>query len=319
MFGIDLKNLNFGNLRKIFYFVPRLPRQVNIEPTTRCNLDCNVCKRKSLKLKDEDLSFDVFKKIISRLEGVKEISFGGFGEPLMNPKIFDMVRYAKEKGFILTTTTNGYLINPKNFDKVLVFDNLRISIESINSSKDSVQDGHPFSESLLDNIKELIKYRNKNNVKCKIFFNTIIHEGNYDSIADVVRYAQKIGVDCVELIHLDTKDNNAYKFVPKKKEISLYKKIKKRDFGIEVTSRYDRYIGLRKIGFRFNTKCPMSFDLLHIRMNGNVTPCAFGLPVYSLDNIFEKSLYNVWNGRKFKNFRKNQKKVCDGCTLYKWN
>jgi radical SAM protein with 4Fe4S-binding SPASM domain len=65
--------------------------------------------------------------------------------------------------------------------------------------------------------------------------------------------------------------------------------------------------------------CPFTYDVCHVTVDGDVTPCCFGLPRYKIDNIFEKSLYQIWNGKRFREFRKNQRKVCRGCTLMRFD
>ena len=64
--------------------------------------------------------------------------------------------------------------------------------------------------------------------------------------------------------------------------------------------------------------CPFTYDVCHITTDGDVTPCCFGLPRHKIDNIFEKSLDNIWNGKNFKKFRKEQQEVCKGCTLMRF-
>lgn len=88
--------------------------RVYIEPTNQCNLDCLTCMR---NVWDEPLgmmSEAVFERV---LEGVEQFSppptvfFGGFGEPLVHPKIVDMVRQAKELGSRVELITNGILLS----------------------------------------------------------------------------------------------------------------------------------------------------------------------------------------------------------------
>ena len=74
---------------------------------------------------------------------------------------------------------------------------------------------------------------------------------------------------------------------------------------------------MRKVGFRFMSKCPMSYDVCYIRQDGGVSPCSCALPNVVYGNIFEDSLGNIWNGKNFKRFRRKQKGICSKCTLYK--
>jgi len=74
---------------------------------------------------------------------------------------------------------------------------------------------------------------------------------------------------------------------------------------------------MRKIGFRFMTKCPMSYDVVYIREDGGVSPCSCALPNLIYGNIFKETIEEIWNNQKFINFRKYQDKICKKCTLFK--
>jgi len=323
IFGISLNLFKLDYFRKFFYIVPKVPRQVNIEATNKCNLNCKMCKRGELKIKPTDIDFEKYTQIVDMLpKGVKEISFGSYGESFMHPKIYDMIKYAKQKGFEISITTNGFsFIDEKNRKKLLDtgIDVLRVSIEEITPGSNKA---HPYSEKLLKSMEKLANERNKCGAHTEfteLYFNTVVNLGNYDQIITLIKYAEKIGFDCVELIHLDKKSNKIYEYLPMKKEIELYKQIKKMNFKIKVTSLYDRYIGIRRFAFRNMKYCPFTYDVCHVTVDGDVTPCCFGLPRHKIGNIFNDSLLNIWNGKAFKRFRKNQRMVCDGCTLMRFD
>ncbi len=217
----------------------------------------------------------------------------------------------------MSITTNGFLfINEENRKKVLEsgVDVLRFSVEEV---LPSTNNAHPYSDKLLQALEKLANEKKQTNSKVKLFFNTVVNLGNYEQILDIIKYAEKIGFDAVELIHLDKKANDVYEYLPIKKEIALYKKIQQMKFNVKVTSLYDRYIGVRKFAFRNMKYCPFTYDVCHVTIDGDVTPCCFGLPRHKIDNIFERPLQEIWNGSRFKRFRKNQQKVCQGCTLMK--
>lgn len=317
--GISPSLLKLDYLKKFFYLVPKVPRQVNIEATNKCNLNCKMCKRRELKIPEENIPIEKFKEIIDPLPiGVKEISFGSYGESFIHPQIYEMIQYVKDKGLEVAITTNGFMfIEEENRKKLFDsgMDALRISIEAVQKI---LSDAHPFSTKLLEALEKLAKERDSIHSPMKLIFNTVVNLSNYDQIIEIIRYAEKIGFDRVELIHLDKKSNQVLEYLPLEKEIALYKQIKNMDFRIKVTSLYDRYLGLRRFAFRNMKYCPFTYDVCHITTEGDVTPCCFGLPRYKLDNVFEHSLLEIWNGQKFKDFRKNQQMICKGCTLMRF-
>lgn len=86
-------------------------REIEIEVTQNCQLSCVMCQR---KLKDHSLemSLEAFKGHIDNLPINKYddllLTFSGYGEPTLHPKLPEMMKYAKEKGiFGIHLSTNG--------------------------------------------------------------------------------------------------------------------------------------------------------------------------------------------------------------------
>ncbi|MBJ6360296.1 radical SAM/SPASM domain-containing protein [Paenibacillus sp. GCM10012307] len=110
-----------------------------IEITSVCNLACSFCpqtKRQANFIKTEDFTH--------RLDQIKPytdfIYFHLKGEPLMHPKIDQLLDISHEKGFKVNITTNGTLLH-KVKDKILT----KPAIRQMNFSLHSF-DGHEGSE-----------------------------------------------------------------------------------------------------------------------------------------------------------------------------
>lgn len=89
-----------------------VPPILQVEPSTDCNLDCPFCFRKKYSQKGENINFEVFKKAVDQ-QGFRYLSLHGWGEPLMNPYLVDMIKYGAEKGFSVNFTTNATLVGEK--------------------------------------------------------------------------------------------------------------------------------------------------------------------------------------------------------------
>jgi len=72
------------------------PIILQAELTNDCNLNCKICMRRYLDREIGYMSFENFKKL--PLNKFKEIAFHGWGEPLLHPQLFDMIRFAKSIG-----------------------------------------------------------------------------------------------------------------------------------------------------------------------------------------------------------------------------
>lgn len=103
---------------------------VQIEPTTRCNFTCAFCSGRHMK--QMDLDFHTFQAIVDQVPGLECMELQGEGEPFLHPRIYDMIRYAKDHGIQVCSISNGSLLTADNVEKLLEsrLDSLNISIES---------------------------------------------------------------------------------------------------------------------------------------------------------------------------------------------
>lgn len=89
-----------------------LPIHIQLIPTNRCNFNCYFCSCRD-RYRDEELDYGVFLKIMkkSKIIGCQAVTITGGGEPLMHPKIGQMINAIKELGMEVSLTTNGVLLS----------------------------------------------------------------------------------------------------------------------------------------------------------------------------------------------------------------
>jgi len=100
-------------------FVPGAPFQVVWDLTYACNLKCKHCYATAGKSLSDELTTEEALELIDRLErlGVTIIAFSG-GEPLVRKDVFELTRYASEKGIYTAVATNGTLITEETAKKM---------------------------------------------------------------------------------------------------------------------------------------------------------------------------------------------------------
>ena len=89
-------------------------RKLHVEVTTRCNLDCAMCQRHVWDEPDADMAPETFEALVRGLgefPGEGTLQFSGFGEPLVHPRIVDLVRTAPAAGLATEVVTNGALLS----------------------------------------------------------------------------------------------------------------------------------------------------------------------------------------------------------------
>jgi len=109
------------------------PLYIYIEPTNYCNLKCSHCPNSTLKRKKQFIDLELYKNIIKQSSkmNIEWAYLFFFGEPLLHPKIEEMVDIAHDKNIKVKIHTNGLI--KKVLD--LKIDVLGISLNETNVNK----------------------------------------------------------------------------------------------------------------------------------------------------------------------------------------
>ncbi|MDI6752577.1 MAG: radical SAM protein [bacterium] len=310
-----------------------LPIHIQIEPTNFCNLDCITCPRSQMIKNPENMSFDTFKKIVDEVSPSK-ITLSGLGEPLINPQLFDMVRYSERSGIPVNVTTNGTLIG-KHINEIIEsgLGLLSISIDAANKETyERIRKSLSFQK-IIDSIKELIALREGQKRK-HLYVRThfVIQKENFSQIEEFINLNYNIGVDAVYFQPLNLsvmKDRKDFLigqigFEEVHKRLKAAKTLGKR-LGIptnleELVSDFRLYwkkYSFQKIKER---KCILPWFSTYIKVDGSLCPCcAFAMTDISLGNCLDKGFSTIWNNGQFKKIRGELRqnirsyKICKNC------
>ncbi len=156
---------NFDNGKKI---AP--PLSVDIETASICDLACPHCSREYIITPDKIMNFELYKKIIEECVKLKvpSIKLNWRGEPLLNSKIHEFIKYAKEKGILeVSINTNAVTLNEEKAEK-LIKSGLDVIIFSFDGgTKKTYEKLRPgrFHENNFDKVYENIKNFSKSKLK----------------------------------------------------------------------------------------------------------------------------------------------------------
>ena len=135
---------------------------ITIENTTCCGANCVMCPRTEYRHKFENMSAEIFQKIVENIEDLdlKQIDIGGYGDPLIDPLFCERVKYLKEHfpSIRLTTISTGQLLEGNVADCVAEYiDNLKISNYGISKNTfESVHRGSLNYEKVKSNIDSFL-------------------------------------------------------------------------------------------------------------------------------------------------------------------
>jgi MoaA/NifB/PqqE/SkfB family radical SAM enzyme len=102
--------------------VPPMPKQIQIEVTTRCNLACVMCPHglpNGMPSK-RDADADLISRVLANLEGIESIHPTGTGEPLMAEGFWRIIDSLKgRESPTITFHTNGLLMTDRTVERIL--------------------------------------------------------------------------------------------------------------------------------------------------------------------------------------------------------
>jgi len=273
------------------------PLTLQIEPTRKCNMSCKICMRENLNDRDSTLSLDDFKKIL-KSGNFQYAGLHGWGEPLLNPRLFEMVEYAESQGIHTNLTTNGTLIE-ENIDRVF------------SSGLREIAFGVYHNElllSVLPQIRNLISQRDKQGLKMpRIYMDITIYKENFDRIPDFLAHAAESGADAVILHRLFNvyKVDSTAEYISVKEQKALFAEVK----------RQARKRGLKLyLPPKHSLPCRVVKHSIFVTAARNVTPCCF-LPEFYLGDALKKGVQKIIHSKRYADFVKTmgEHPICSKC------
>lgn len=301
MVAIRTPRIRTGGRTKLQTVIPLdTPLHVFIDPSAACNFKCNFCFHADPRNKHHGImEWDTFTKTINQLHQfprkLKAIRLYGFGEPLLNRNLSEMVAYTKDAKVteFVEFTTNGLWLNPpKNRSLVSAgLDAITISVPGISRESIRAACNRPVDFDLyIRNITDF--YNNKGN--CRLHIKTT--NAALRNKGDEERFYELFENICDE-ISID----NVVPIWP----------------GIPGKSFEDCNIYRGKI--EPVNVCPYLFYHLTIHANGDISTCFVDWDHQNvLGNVNTNTLYDIWNGKELYFIRKNQLKgvkegICVDC------
>ncbi|MBL7206069.1 MAG: radical SAM protein [Candidatus Aenigmarchaeota archaeon] len=267
-----------------------------IEPTNACNANCRTCCRADMKREIGFMPMGVYEKIVKDAVdmGVKSITLTGFGEPFMDPKIFEKIDIAKKHDLNVVIITNGSLIGKVGVEKIVNsgVDEISFSIDSVNKAFFEHIRRNLNYDVVEKNLMDLIKTRKSK--KPIVSITSVLIDRDFKRIKNVYRKFDKI----VDYILVQFSHN----WTGKQNEL-----------------------GSSSSGMKINKwPCPYLWWNLMIRWDGDVSLCCFDFDSkIVLGNVGRQSLSDIWNGEKINKMRelhlngeKGKVDICKGCSVY---
>ncbi|MGB4116678.1 MAG: radical SAM protein [Polaromonas sp.] len=291
-----------------------MPAHVSIEPTNACNLQCPVCEtgNGSMARPTGLLNFDKYCKFIDEIAPhTTVLMFYFMGEPFLNKRAYEMIRYARQKNLYVETCTNGDFADAKGvvFSDV---NDISFQVGGMTQKTHEIYRVRGKLDRVHKNLHELIEERRKNpqsNVKINVGF--VVMKHNEHEVPEFLRWAKEIGVDQANVIDPCVRtvaEGNS--MLPSDKRYWFYDE-----------AAFAK--GILKPKHTPNNECTWIWNSVMVNWDGSVVPCCRdpnGKHVFG--NVFETPLTKIWNGEAMRAFRsrivtaQNKVDICELCSGY---
>lgn len=272
-----------------------MPAHISIEPTNACNARCPICEtgNRSMERPWGMLDEAAFRQFIDQNAATTAVLMYYFmGEPFMNPKAYEMIRYARDKNIYVETCTNGDFVDAEG---IIYSDINQVSFQIGGLTNDVHQIYRVRSDldKAIRNIEALVEARRRtpgSNVQIEIGF--IVMRHNEHQVGEFVRWAKGIGADKANVIDPCVRSvMEGHAYLPEDRRYWFY----------DEEAFEQGYLKPKKT---LDNECTWVWNSVMVNWDGSVVPCCrdpHGRHVFG--NAFERPLREIWNDKPVVDFR----------------
>ena len=305
-----------------------------------------------------ELDTSIFEKVLHETHEVRSKLFIWGAEPLMHTQWEDISKIIKNSLRWTVICTNGLLLEKKMESLLGISKHLAIvvSLDGFKDEHDHIRGKGTF-DNTIKNIELLLKLKSKGQYKGEISLHCVLNNHIIKRLYELLEYAEILKVNTIyfgfpwyispkSAIRMDNyykknfywlnslntvKQPSWYSYsyhlneeiiTELKKQVS---KINSRVWNIRVRlqpaleiNEFEKYILGEELPAQKRIHCYASSYRLDILANGNVTACQ-PFEEFSVGNLYEKSLLEIWHSDKYNKIRKIISKelmpVCSKCIL----
>jgi radical SAM protein with 4Fe4S-binding SPASM domain len=292
------------------YFKPRrslgMPTHLMVEPSAHCNLACALCPvTKGLDRPQGHMDLGLFKKLLDETgDYLFTLLLWDWGEPFVNPRIFDMIAYARGKGVKTISSTNGHLFaKPDEADKLVRsgLDTIIFAIDGITQATyERYRQGGQLATALEGVRTVAARKKALQSATPLINFRFIVMAHNEHEIPAVKELAPSLGADVLTFKTLNPRAMDPYgdreEEDPGKGAGYLPRNTKYWRFRPAADGRTPQR--LRR------NPCRHLWNHPTVHWDGTVCPCEYDpREKYPLGSMKNQNFREIWNGEAYRRLR----------------
>jgi len=279
------------------------PDRVYIESTNHCNLKCIMCPTGLgvMQRPKGYMDMALYEQIVEELAPyVGSAVLHSWGEPLMHPRLYDMIRLGKRAGIRMETSTNITLLTDDRARQILDagLDVLYLAMDGV--TKDTYERVRVNArwEKSLRNVERFLELKQQRGAATRMVMQIIAMDATRAEVDDFVRRWTRPGVDQVNVKHLDTWGDQNERISAHKDEHEA--------------------LPMRRI------PCPNLWYHGYIFWDGTLTSCERDYDVKTPLGNVKDGVLRAWHGPAMQRLRANhvagdfRAPACERCVEWSW-
>lgn len=269
------------------------PLKLFMDVTNFCNLACSHCLSSSDSHKSDTLTFETIEDIADQCEevGVFYVKVGG-GEPLLYPRILELIDMLNAHSLDVSLTTNGTMIKPELAGKLRDRSvKTSVSIDGIQPTHDAIRGKGTYEKAV--SALRILKEEGSD-----VSIRTTLFPSNIADIPDLVELAEQYDV-ILKIRRAKPSgraiDNMMVMTHPTPEYFALIKYLNQHSSRVDIEDIMNTQPGYKKDVIVSTADCGAGTRSIHVDQHGNVSPCVFLGKDFIAGNIFKDSkLIDVW-------------------------
>jgi radical SAM protein with 4Fe4S-binding SPASM domain len=303
-------------------YLTSMPYIYIIDPSNACNLRCPLCPtgNQTATRPKRMMSFECYTRIIDEVRDYAiEVILYNWGESLLHPRIFDMIRYATDANIGSTVSSHFNNVTDEMIER-MIDSGLEHLTVSLDGATQEVYEKYRVRGNLSAAIASLRRLqqrkRERKSDTPRVEWQFIVMKHNEHEISQAKALASEVGVERFRLLSVGLPFDDL-------ENLDLAKQWMSDD------PRYRSYHPepILKRGYLYDEPCFYPYRAITINPDGNVAPCcAISDPQWDFGSVNTQTIREIWNSQRYQSARSLFSKhpianpvstVCEGCTLYR--
>lgn len=305
------------------------PSTMHLDLHNGCNAKCVYCwfhsptsdHRFDADWRKEMMPESIFYPLIddlAKLEAKDDLLFSGKGEPLLHPKIYEYLSYARSKDFNITLFTNGKRLDSKT-TQFLVENQIQKLYVSLSAASSEIyprinpRDGEEVFDQIYSQLAELSRLKSQaKHSSPEVYMVSVLTNLNVHEMIPFAIMTRDFGFEVVRFQMIHIQDHNQHLKISDEQERLISENLLKIEGLLKGSNTrinqniylqmktFDRHTGNWFAASLPNKGCSAGYDFSRVWSNGDVSFCC---SPKVMGNLSDMSFYDLWTSDLYQTLR----------------